>query len=146
MGKIQDHSEANEKWKSQIQDFQQSNQYVELLRIDGDSMEFEWNWFPGITSIEILRKVRGDLEARNINPEQFEGTVLFMLMFNDIDWTQNVNSLDSISNSEEVREYAQRFQREHRSFVGPGTAEKWYGTHTSKLEGKLDEGFSLMIN
>ena len=92
-------------------------------------MEFEWNLFPGITSIEILRKIQEDLEARiinprNINPEQFEGTVLFMSMFDDIDWTQNGNSLDSTSNSEEVREYAQRFQRGHRSFFDPGTAEK----------------------
>ena len=54
-------------------------------------MEFEWNMFPGSTSIEIHKKIQEDLEARNINAEQFEKTVLFMWMFNDIDWTQNSN-------------------------------------------------------
>ena len=35
----------------------------------------------GFTSIEILRKIQEDLEVRQINPEQFEGRILFMSMF-----------------------------------------------------------------
>ena len=76
------------KWKSQIKAFQQSNEYAELSGIDGQPIEFEWNIFPGFTSIEFLRKIQEDLEVRRINPEQFEGKILFISMFNDIDWTK----------------------------------------------------------
>ena len=49
---------------------------------------FEWNIFPGFISIQILRQIPKDLKARRLNPEQFEGIILFMSMFNDIDWTK----------------------------------------------------------
>ena len=45
------------------------------------------------------KKIQEDLGARRINPEQFEGRILFMSMFYDIDWTQNGNSFCCISNS-----------------------------------------------
>ena len=70
------HSEANEKWKSQIKEFQESNEYAELSGIEGESIEFEWNVFPGFAKIEILGETVKDLNARQINPEQFEGLIL----------------------------------------------------------------------
>ena len=49
-------------------------------------MEF----FPGFTSIEILRHIQQYLNARRINPDQHEGRIIFMPMFNDIDWTEEI--------------------------------------------------------
>ena len=37
-----------------------------------------------------------DLKTRQTNPEQFEGIIPFMSMFNDIDWTQNGNSAECL--------------------------------------------------
>ena len=71
LGRICHPSEANIKWKEQIQYFQQSNEYAELSGNDGDSIEFEWNIFPRFTSIEILRQIQKDLNARQIDPDQF---------------------------------------------------------------------------
>ena len=58
-----------------------------------------WNWwrtnwirvayFPGITTIEILRQIQESLKARQINPDQFQGRIIFMSMFNDIGWKKN---------------------------------------------------------
>ena len=76
LGKMHSHSEANEKWKSQIKEFQESNEYAELSRIDGEPIEFEWNVFTGFAKIEILRETVKDVNARQINPEQFEGLIL----------------------------------------------------------------------
>ena len=70
------HSEANEKWKSQIKEFQESNEYAELSGIDGEPIEFEWNVFPGFAKIEILGETVKDVNARQKNPEQFEGLFL----------------------------------------------------------------------
>ena len=68
------------------------------------------------------------------NPEQFEGRILFMSMFNDIDWTKNWNSLHCILNSKEVRDHAKRFQLGQKSFLAAGNEEKWYGTLVSRKE------------
>ena len=43
LGKMHDHSQANDKWRSQIRDFPKSNEYAELSGIDGEPIEFEWN-------------------------------------------------------------------------------------------------------
>ena len=85
LGKMHSHSEANEKWRDQISVFQQDDEYAELFGIFGEPIEFEWNIFPGFTSLQILKVIRKDLETRQLNPEQFGGIILFMSIFNDID-------------------------------------------------------------
>ena len=42
-------------------------------RVHGEQIDFEWNIFPGFTAIAILRHIQQDLNARRINPDQFEG-------------------------------------------------------------------------
>ena len=49
-------------------------------------------YFPGLTSLEILQKIQEDLQDQNIQPEHFEGRIIFMSMFNDIDWTKRRHS------------------------------------------------------
>ena len=111
--KMQEHSEANQRWKDQLEEFRHSNSCRELFGIDGESVEFEWNMFPGLTWLEILRKIQKDLPDQNIEPENFEGRIIFMSMFNDIEWTMRGNSGKCISNSEQVKNYVKRFSRGH---------------------------------
>ena len=54
LGKMHSHSRAiAKKWNSQNREFQQWNENADLSGIDGEPIEFEWNIFPGFTSIEI---------------------------------------------------------------------------------------------
>ena len=89
LGRLNQPSEANIKWKEQIHYFQHWNEYAELSGIDGEPIEFEWDIFPGFTSIEILRHIQESLKARQISPDQFQGRIIFMSMFNDIGWKKN---------------------------------------------------------
>ena len=50
---MQQHSEANAKWENQLQDVQQSNEYNDLFVV-----EFEWNIFPELTTLQILQKIQ----------------------------------------------------------------------------------------
>ena len=84
--------------------------------------------FPGLTSLEILHKIHRDLQNQNIEPENFEGRMIFMSMFNDIDWTSSGNSERCMSKSEHVKNYAKRFSRGHWTFLGPSDEKKWYRT------------------
>ena len=136
---LHDHSEANEKWWDKISEFQQSNEYAELQGTGGEPIEFEWNIFQGFTSIQILRQIQKDLNAGPRNPEQFQEIVLFVSMFNDIDWKKNGNSAECIWTSKHVSDYAKEFPRGHWSFLGPGNEEKWYGTYAHKPEGTRDQ-------
>ena len=91
LGKRSDHSEANRRWENQVEEFRQSNSFRELLGIDGETIEFEWRIFPGLSSLEILQKIQEDLQDRHIEPEKSEDRLIFMSMFNDIEWFRNIS-------------------------------------------------------
>ena len=50
LGKMHRHPDAMVKWKEQLQYFQEYNE-------DREPVEFEWNIFPGHTSVEVLREI-----------------------------------------------------------------------------------------
>ena len=65
--------------------FKSSSQYIILDTIDGEPMEFEWNIFPGFTTLQLIDKVQ-EFRSKMGEPEQFQGRIIFMSMFNDIIW------------------------------------------------------------
>ena len=77
-----------------------SPSYKELLGIDGEAIELEWNIFPGSSSLQILQEIQNDLRKRNIEAEKFTDWIIFMSMFNDIEWTKKGNDGICVSNSE----------------------------------------------
>ena len=61
-------------------------------------MEFEWNIFPGSTTLELVREVQKFMGKMG-EPEQFQGRIIFMSMFNDIIWGCKDNETECIANS-----------------------------------------------
>ena len=96
--------------------------------------EFEWNIFPGFSSLAFLQEIQKDLDRKNIKPREFKDLIIFMSMFNDIDWTKRGHSQKCISNSEQVKNCAKRFSRGHWTFLGPGGEKKWYGTDSTATQ------------
>ena len=43
-----------------MEEFKMSHFHEELLRIDGEPVEFEWNILPGFSSLQILQKIQDD--------------------------------------------------------------------------------------
>ena len=72
-------------WERQLEWLKDSSQYRTLDTIDGEPMEFEWNIFPGFTTLELVREVQ-KLMSKMGEPEQFQGRIIFMSVFNDIMW------------------------------------------------------------
>ena len=79
--------------------------------------------------------IQNDLQDRNIEREKYEDRIIFMSMFNDIEEDEE-RKFDS--NSEQVKNYAERFSRGHWSFLGPRDERKFYGTPSYTSEGKWD--------
>ena len=65
-----------------------------LFGVDGEPFEFEWNIFPGLTSLEILQRNQKDLQDQHIEPVKFGDRIVFMSMFNDIESIKKGNSPD----------------------------------------------------
>ena len=73
-----------------------------FLEVMENQLSSSGTFSPGFTSIEILRHIQKDLGTRQVNPDQFEGGILFNSMLNDIDRTKNTNDSKCISNAREV--------------------------------------------
>ena len=89
-------------------------------------MAFEWNIFPGFTTLQLVREV---LSRLSVEPENFTGRIIFMSMFNDISWGCKDNEKECESSAQLVSLYAKRFSPGQWSFLGPGSEKKWYSTH-----------------
>ena len=118
--------------------FKSSSEYRALDAIDGVPMEFEWNIFPGFTTLQLCNKVQWFLSNMSTEPEDFTGRIIFMSMFNDISWRSKENELECELSAQLVSMYAKRFSPGKWSFLGTGSQKKWYSTHEYKPHGEWD--------
>ena len=84
LGKVHQHPNSNESWKDRIEWITTSQSYRDYDGISGEPTEFEWNIFPGFTTLQLYGKVTDLLSRSGETPENFTGRILFMSMFNDI--------------------------------------------------------------
>ena len=101
------------KWKN----FSKTHSYRGIL----DLRRTAWVRVEHSPTTHVIHK---DLQEQNIEPEDFENRIIFMSMFNDIDWTRRGSSQQCISNSEQVKNYAKKFTQGHWTFRGPGGEKK----------------------
>ena len=107
-------------------------------------MEFEWNIFPGFTSLQLCDKVQ-EFMSKMSHPEEFTRQIIFMSMFNDISWGSEDNEQECNANADLVSIYARRIPPGRWSFLGPGSEKKWYSTHESKPQGEWDRVAEFMM-
>ena len=99
--------------------------YKSFDRIDGEPVEFEWNIFPGFTTLQLVREVQEFLSKLSVQPEDFTGRIIFMSMLNDISWGSEDNEQECESNANLVSIHAKRFSPGKWSFLGLGSKKKW---------------------
>ena len=88
--------------------FKSSPEYRASDKIDGEPLEFEWNIFPGFTTLQLCSKVQGLLSRLSVTPENFIGLIIFMSMFNEISWGSEDNRKECESSAQLVSLYAKR--------------------------------------
>ena len=134
-------------WESKIKWFVESRYFRVLDRIDREPMDFEWKIFTGFTTLGILDETQKMMTELKCEPEHFQGRIIFMSMYNDIDLGKRGNKENCIANANKVTEYARKFIRRHWSFPRPGSEKKWCGTHVCKPDGQWDEvAENMMVN
>ena len=71
LGKMNENPRSNIAWEERLAWFKSSPEYRTLDRIDGEPMEFEWNIFPGFTTLQLSQEVQELLLRLNETPEKF---------------------------------------------------------------------------
>ena len=66
---MNENPQSNIAWEDRLMWFRSSPEYRTLDRIDGKPMEFEWNIFPGITTLQLSQEVQELLLRLNETPE-----------------------------------------------------------------------------
>ena len=122
---------SNEAWKNRDTGIQSGKSYRDYDAINGESTEFEWNIFPGFTTLQLCDKINDLLSNLGQTPETFTGRILFMSMFNDISCDIYDNKDECLANAESVKVLARRFGIGQWSFTGPGFEKKWYSSENS---------------
>ena len=143
--KMNQNPKPNTLWEDKLTWFKSSSQYRTLDTIDGEPMEFEWNIFPGFTTLQLCNKVQDFMSKMSDQAEQFKGRIIFMSMFNDISWRSEDNEQECESDANLVSIYARRFQPGRWSFLGPGSEKKWYSTHEYKPQGEWNRVAEQMM-
>ena len=131
LGRILQHPDSNEAWKKRIEWIITEKSYRDYDGIDGEPTEFEWNIFPGFTTLQLCGKINDLLSDLGETPETFTGRILFMSMFNDISCDRKGNKEECLANARVVKVLARKFGVGQWSFIGPGSEKKWYSAENS---------------
>ena len=138
LGRIHQHPESNEAWKKRIEWITTDQSFRDYDEINGEPTEFEWNIFPGFTTLQLCGKVNDLLSDLGETPETFTGRILFMSMFNDISCDRKVNKEECLANARVVKVLAKRFGIGQWSFIGPGSEKKWCSAEENSPQGAWD--------
>ena len=105
LGKVLQHPECNEAWKNRVAGVRAERSYRDYDAVSGESTEFEWNIFPGFTSLQLCDKISNLLSSLGQTPETFTGRILFMSMFNDISCDRYDSKDECLKNAEFVKTF-----------------------------------------
>ena len=131
LGRILQHPDSNEAWKNRIAGVKAEKSYRDIDGINGEPTEFEWNIFPGFTTLQLCGKINDLLSDLGQTPETFTGRILFMSMSNDISCDRKGNKEECVANAGVVKVLARKFGVGQWSFIGPGSEKKWYSAENS---------------
>ena len=90
LGKMNRNPTSDSAWEEKLTWFKDSPQNRTLDTIHGEPMDFEWNIFPGFTTLQLVRQVH-EFMTKMGDPAQFKRRIIFMSMFNDIIWRSEGN-------------------------------------------------------
>ena len=109
LGKVLQHPECNEAWKNRVAGVRAERNYSDFDDIKGESTEFEWNIFPGFTTLQLCVKISNLL----------------------ISCEGKGNKEQCLKDADFVKTFARRFGIGQWSFIGPGSEKKWYPSENS---------------
>ena len=119
-------------------DHRPDQSYRDYDCINGEPTEFEWNIFPGFTTLQLCAKINDLLSNLVQTPETFTGRILCMSILNDISCDRKGNKEECLANARVVNALARKLGVGQWSFIGPGSEKKWYSMEENSPQGIWD--------
>ena len=135
LGRVHQHPQSNESWKDRIGWIITDGSHRDYDGINGEPTEFEWNIFPGFTTLQLCGNVTDLLSRLGETPETLTGRILFMSMFNDISCDKKGNEEECLANAKVGSILAKKIGIGQWSFIGPGSEKKWYSMEENSPQG-----------
>ena len=85
---LQEHSEANGKWKDQFQDFDTPTPAENYWESMENQLSSRGTVCQDSHHCRFTKKIHEHREVCQTRPENFEDRIIFLSIFNDIDWTR----------------------------------------------------------
>ena len=131
LGKVNHNPATNTTWEEQLSWCKDSSPYRTLDTIDGEPLEFEWNIFPGFTTLQLINKVH-EFMSKMCDSSEFKGRIFII-------WGSEDNEEECIAHATLVTLFAKRFPPGRWSFLGPGSEKKWYSTYIDKTTRRMGQ-------
>ena len=75
LGRVLQHPDSNEAWKNRVAGVRAERSYRDYDAVSGEMTEFEWNIFPGFTTLQLCDKINDLLSDLGQTPETFSGRI-----------------------------------------------------------------------
>ena len=122
-----------------------SSKYRNFDRIDGESIEFEWN-FPGFNTLQLSEEVKRLLLVLGETPENVTGRILFMSMFNDISRGSRDNEKECLANARIVSLYMRKdLELDNDHLLVLVLKKEWYSISEDSAQGEWDTMAERML-
>ena len=109
-------------WKSKIKWYSENKHFEdESNRRNADGVRVEN--IPRNHSVGPPREIQKLMTDLQCELEHFKDVIIFMSMYNDIEWKAEGNKEQCECNSQTVANYVRKFPRGHWSFLGPGSED-----------------------
>ena len=132
-------------WEDRLTWFKSSPEHRALDRIDGEPMEFEWNIFPGFTTLQLCHKVQELLSRLSVTPEKFTGRIIFM----SCSTTSHGDLRTTRKNASQMLNLFLSMQRDSEQYNGHSSDldqnKKWYSFSEDSPQGERDKIAELMM-
>ena len=100
--------------KQPLQGYESNRRNADGIRVENT---------PRITALGLLEKIQKLMTDPQCEPEHFKGRIIFMSMFNDIEWKAKGNKQQREHSPQTVANHARECPRGHWSFLGPGSED-----------------------
>ena len=117
LGKMNESKDAIIRCEGQVEGFKMSPSYTELLRIDGEALEFEWNIFPQFRHCRFFKRSTMICESGTSNLRNSQ-TRSSLCQCSTTSIGQRSEMMRFVTNAQKVKGCAMRFLQGHWTFLG----------------------------
>ena len=142
LGKTHENSQSNMAWEEW---FKSTLEYRTLDRIDGEPMEFEWNIFPGFTTLQLSQEVQELLLRLNKTPENLQEELSSCRCSTTSHGDQKIMKKNATQMLDSFLYLQEDSEQDNGSFLGPGSEKKWYSISEYSPQGEWDRVAEQMM-